>query len=238
MKRTIAIILTCIWVTPSAAQTSTYEQYREWQRRAAEEPCVSEEDCRAKKELRNYNLMYDKFIEPLSEEKRKSLSCSHFSGDCARQGTKTNGRKQPMPTFDRMPDDAKEKMNDVVESCNEMGLDITEPDDSLVLLGGSERENSLILFQPSYICGRNRGGACSTDGCNIYVYFEQGRVGWSKVLDISEVGLQWLAEQKGKPAQLVLTVRGGTPWCAKGRSDQCTHLLTWQGAGFDRKRLR
>lgn len=148
------------------------------------------------------------------------------------------GNAQPMLSFEFMPDEAKEKTNDIVETCKEMDRPINELNYAFVQLNERNKKNLLVLFQPSYICGRNKGGACSTDGCDIYVYYDRGETGWSKVLDISEVGLQWLEEQKGKPAQLIATVRGGTPWCSKDRSSQCTLLYTWNGAGFDSKRLR
>lgn len=145
---------------------------------------------------------------------------------------------QSMLSYELMPEEAKEKANDIVETCKEMDLSINELNYSFIQLNESNKKNKLVLFQPSNICGRNKGGACSTDGCEIFVYYDKGGGDWRKVLDISEGGLQWLEEQKGKPAQLIATVRGGTPWCSKERSSQCTILYTWNGAGFDSKRLR
>lgn len=79
MRTMAAILLILSFISSQAStQTLTEEEYREYQRQAASGPCFSEEECRTKRDLREYN----KLIDAMSQQQKYDLNCGHFPEDC------------------------------------------------------------------------------------------------------------------------------------------------------------
>ena len=138
-----------------------------------------------------------------------------------------------------LPSEAIQIARNVVAECKDMGngdetdgkldqtIDVYE-------VGNGKR---LAVFTPSRICSTRGNSICSTDGCDIYIYFEQSARVWSQVLN------QTVLDEKidgghSKPLQVIFDLRGGSARCKRDRSSFCTFELTWKGAAFGWKQLR
>jgi hypothetical protein len=144
--------------------------------------------------------------------------------------------------IDDLPAEVGQIAKDVVAACKEVGDDETGGDlqktISVYERGDGKR---LAVFDPSKICSSKGNGACSTGGCDFYVYSEQSPgSAWKKEFDQTAFDKRVVEGRQGQaPLKILMEVRGDMPPCNRSRKERlCNFEVTWRGTGFAWKLLR
>ncbi|WP_234050431.1 MULTISPECIES: hypothetical protein [unclassified Xanthobacter] len=134
-------------------------------------------------------------------------------------------------TLNELPEEAKEIANSVLNYCNDMGYDLNHDTATIENIGNNERGRNIILFQPGDLCGyRDRGnGACSTDGCEFFVFSDHAGGQLTRIYQRTASGVVGFPEDKNKPATIVFQSRGELKPCLGKREATCIVSLTWNG---------
>ncbi|OSI23731.1 hypothetical protein BST65_20695 [Bradyrhizobium canariense] len=144
--------------------------------------------------------------------------------------------------IDDFPNEVGQIAKDVAAACKQADEDGTSGDlnktISVYERGDGKR---LAVFDPSKICTFRGNGACSTGGCDFYVYSEQAPGGvWKKEFDQTAFDKRVAEGRPGQtPLKMFIEVRGDMPPCNRKRKEAtCNFEVTWRGTSFDWKLLR
>ena len=122
---------------------------------------------------------------------------------------------------------------DVMKNCKESGF-IVQPFKRSIQDINLKDGAHLVVFDPASLCDRRfkANGACTTDGCDIFVLQEE-RDGFLKSVYYQTVTDYDVAlETAIRPFRLSVSMRGGVPPCSKQRSDTCSIVLEWAAGKF------
>jgi hypothetical protein len=160
------------------------------------------------------------------------------------QDSSSKASERPLKVgIDDLPSKVGETAKDVLAACKEAGTDETGGDlDKTISVYEIRDSKRLAVFDPSRICSFKGNGACSTGGCDFYVYSERSpRSPWKKEFDQTVFDKRVVEEgrQRQSPLKIFMKVRGDMPPCNRSRKEAtCNFELTWQGSGFTWKLLR
>ncbi|QQO16867.1 hypothetical protein JJB99_12340 [Bradyrhizobium diazoefficiens] len=140
-----------------------------------------------------------------------------------------------------LPTEVGQIAKDVAAACKEAEEDGTRGDlDKTVSVYERGDGKRLAIFDPSKICTFHGNGACSTGGCDFYVYSEQSPKSWKKEFDQTAFDKRVIEGRQGQmQLKILMEVRGDMPPCNRKRKEAtCNFELTWRGNGFGWKLIR
>jgi len=140
-------------------------------------------------------------------------------------------------TLNELPDEAQDVANSVLDYCKDMGYDLNHDTAPIENIGNNYKGGRLILFQPGDLCGyRDRGnGACSTDGCDFFVFSDRSGGQLSRIYRRSASGVVGFPKDGDNQPMIVFQSRGEIAPCNGKRQSTCIISLTWNGKEFVQK---
>ncbi|WP_439361821.1 Rap1a/Tai family immunity protein [Bradyrhizobium sp. DASA03007] len=135
-----------------------------------------------------------------------------------------------------LPSEVSRIANDVAAECKGADVDNTGGDlDKTISVYERGDGKRLAIFDPNKICTFKGNGACSTGGCDFYVYSEQPDGSpWKKELDQTVFDKRVVEGKSGQaPLKIFVEMRSDVSPCnRKHGAPSCFFELTWRNTGF------
>lgn len=140
--------------------------------------------------------------------------------------------------LNNLPSEAQRIAKKVADNCKEIGEDDATNGDfnKTIDVYRSSEGKRFVIFDPAKICAVRGNGACSTDGCDIFIYSEQLPSSWK--LELHQPIFNKMITGGQQSFTLLIEQRGGVQPCKRDPQSTCLFELTWRGSGFSWKHLR